>query len=134
MKTSSDTYYLQDSRSYVGNDLLFWSISDGYTTNVARAKVFTLEEAQRQHNTRHTDIPWPKAYIDEKVRPTVDMQYVSRANALASSAISLNTPGPTPKDSTKCHHCGAFMNEGQRYMCGCEHCNETLQTNESKVE
>lgn len=38
---NDDMYYLQDSRGYVGNDLLFWAKgSAGYTTNLEEAELF----------------------------------------------------------------------------------------------
>lgn len=83
-----DEFYLQDSRSYVGNDVLWWAkAGNGYTTDLSRAQVFTREEAQQHHDARRSDIPWPKAYIDGKVRPAVDMQYIRRYNALALTHI-----------------------------------------------
>ncbi|MES2319957.1 MAG: hypothetical protein V4631_20955 [Pseudomonadota bacterium] len=69
---SKNQFYLQDSRSYVGNDLLFWSKDGkGYTTDVSKAQVYSREQALAQHQSRETDIPWPKAYIDAKTRPAV---------------------------------------------------------------
>ena len=81
----TDDYYLQDSRTYVGNDVLWctyvgndvlwWKVGDsGYTTDLRQAKVFSREEALRQNTIRSTDIPWPKYYIDHISRPAVDFQ------------------------------------------------------------
>lgn len=78
----TDQFYLQDSRQIVGNDMMWWALGGGYTSDVSKAEVFTRDEAQRQHNRRETDVPWPKAYIDAKTRPVVDFQYVSREDAL----------------------------------------------------
>lgn len=79
-------FYLQDGRSYVGNDVLWWANRGGYTTDVSMAKTFTKEEAQRLHDLRVSDIPWPKSYIDRKTRPAVDMQYINRSEALNGGA------------------------------------------------
>lgn len=77
-----ELYYLQDSRSYVGNDMLFWCPKGlGYTTDLRKAATFTREEAQAKHNRRATDIPWRKEYIDARTRPACDMQYVNRNEA-----------------------------------------------------
>ena len=75
----SDQFYLQDSRSYVGNDMLFWAKDGkGYTTDINKAHVYTKEKAVAQHESRNSDIPWPKDYIDAKTRQAVDLQYVKR--------------------------------------------------------
>lgn len=118
---SEQLFYLQDSRSYVGNDVLWWAKDgNGYTTDLSKAHAYTREEAQRQHNARRSDIPWPKAYIDEKTRPAVDAQYIRRDDALAGTGIVL-TPDPKPKRETyRCHGCGRFMSAHDYYLRPCE--------------
>lgn len=115
-------FYLQDSRSYVGNDVLWWAKDgEGYTTDLSKARVYTKEEAQRMHESRPTDIPWPKDYIDDKTRPAVDMQYIKRAEALAGTGIVLVKPTKPKREKLRCAHCGAFVAEYQFY-CGCPKC------------
>lgn len=81
-----DQYYMQDSRSYVGNDALWWAEDgNGYTTDVSWAEIFTKERAMRQHNQRETDIPWPKDYIDSITRPAVAFQYMDNEKALVNT-------------------------------------------------
>lgn len=71
-----DEYYLQDNRCYIGNDILFWAKDGkGYTTDTSKAQVYTRKQAYEQHESRGTDIPWLKSYINERTRPSVDMQY-----------------------------------------------------------
>lgn len=78
-------FYLQDSRSYVGNDVLWWVKGGrGYTTDLSKAQTYTKADALAQHEMRKTDIPWPKGYIDGKTRPAVDMQYIKRSEALSA--------------------------------------------------
>ena len=78
----SEFYYLQDSRGYVGNDVLWWAKNgNGYTTDLSKAHVYTKEEAIRKNKSRGTDIPWPKDYIDARTRPAVDMQYIRLEDA-----------------------------------------------------
>ena len=80
----SDLFYLQDSRGYVGNAISWWREGGrGYTCNLAEAGVFTREEAFKLHRNRSTDLPWPKEYIDQHARLTVDMQGLDRAKAMA---------------------------------------------------
>lgn len=69
-------FYLQNSCTYLGNSMLWWAKDGSYTTDLCEAKVFTLDEAQAQHNARHTDIPWPAEYIHEASRLVVDRQDV----------------------------------------------------------
>lgn len=81
---SDKMFYLQDSRSYVGNDVLWWAKDGrGYTTDLRKAHIYTEVEAQKKNSNRKTDIPWPKDYIDAKTRPAVDMQYINRNEAMA---------------------------------------------------
>jgi len=77
-ESRSNQYYLQDSRDFVGNDMLFWQLGGGYTTDVSRAEVFTKDSALKQHSDRETDIPWPVEYIDSITRPAVDVQYADK--------------------------------------------------------
>ena len=51
-------YYVQDSRQFVGNCVLWWRKENaGYTTDIGDAAVF--EEDELPHN-RESDVPWPK--------------------------------------------------------------------------
>lgn len=78
----NDAYYLQDTRSMVGNDVLFWAKGGlGYTTDLREAQVFTKAQVDAHHKSRSTDVPWPKSYIDSKTRPAVDFQYIDQAEA-----------------------------------------------------
>lgn len=84
-RAAADEWYLQDTRQHVGNDVLWWGMPGGYTTDVRKAQVFTRDAAYRQAKVRDTDRPWPKAYIDGKTRPAVDFQYLDHAEALATA-------------------------------------------------
>jgi hypothetical protein len=119
----SDLYYLQDSRSYVGNDVLWWAKDGkGYTTDLSKAHIFTKAEAVSRHESRGTDIPWPKEYIDGKTRPAVDMQYIKRDEALAGTGIVLSKPPKPRREVWNCHACGSFMNVEQVYGSECPKC------------
>lgn len=70
-------YYLQNG--YVGNSILWWAQGrSGYTADITKAHVFTKEEAFAQHKTRKADVPWPKEYIDARIKSHVDAQYCSK--------------------------------------------------------
>ncbi|XJC79897.1 hypothetical protein ACHFCA_34990 (plasmid) [Delftia tsuruhatensis] len=119
----SDLFYVQDSRSYVGNDMLFWGLNgNGYTTDLRKAQLYTQEQAQAMHNSRETDIPWPKKYIDAKTRPAVDMQYVKRHEALAGTGIILTEPKPKRKEQLRCHGCGQFISSSNFWGGPCSYC------------
>lgn len=118
----ADEFYLQDSRNYVGNDMMFWAKGGGYTTDMRKAQVYTKAVAVRLHQMRETDIPWPKEYIDARTRPAVDMQYVKRADALAGTGIELRKPPRKQPDTTNCAGCGRFIGGTERYLGDCKHC------------
>ncbi|TGV06381.1 hypothetical protein E4695_13365 [Alcaligenaceae bacterium 429] len=119
----SNLFYVQDSRSYVGNDMLFWGLNgNGYTTDLRKAQLYTQEQAQSMHNNRETDIPWPKEYIDAKTRPAVDMQYVKRTEALAGTGIVLAERKPRRKEQVRCQGCGSFISETNFWGGCCPRC------------
>lgn len=116
-------FYLQDSRGYVGNDVLWWAKDGkGYTTDLSKAHVYAKDDAVRQHECRETDIPWPKEYIDTRTRPAVDMQYIKRDEALAGTCIVLRKQQKMKKDIYKCYSCGRFLTSCENYS-NCPHCN-----------
>jgi len=128
---NKELYYLQDSRSYVGNDILFWADAGGYTTNVSKAEKFDKEKVIEMHNSRITDIPWPVKYIDEKTRPAVDMQYVDIQTALHGTGITLAQPEKPKREKYKCEDCGQFVTEEEyssRIYAGhpCRNCEDDL--------
>ena len=119
----SDLFYLQDSRSYVGNDVLWWANKGegGYTTDLRKARLFTKVEAQSQHDARETDIPWPKEYIDARTRPAVDMQYINRTEALKDMGITIIKPTMPKRYVNRCGECGCFLSDIQVFD-GCPKC------------
>lgn len=118
-----ELYYMQDSRDYVGNDVLWWAKNgNGYTTDLSRAETYTQEEAQRMHNSRHSDIPWPKSYIDGKTRPAVDVQYIKRNEALSGSNIQIHPDPEARRESIRCIVCGVFMSERHLWAGTCPKC------------
>ena len=85
MKASE--YYLQDNRGSVGNDMMWWAKDGkGYTTDIDRAEVFSEFEAMQQHESRSTDVPWPKDYIDSRTTRVVDIQHVDRSVAMIEAS------------------------------------------------
>ena len=71
-------YYIQDSRQFVGNSVLWWRPkSCGYTCDLSEAGVFTLGEARKICRSRDTDRMWEVNYINSKTQHHVDMQDVT---------------------------------------------------------
>jgi len=63
-------YYVQDSRDFVGNSMLWWAIDGkGYTTDIAKAGRYTHKPTDR-----NTDILWPVEYINSIAQLHVDHQ------------------------------------------------------------
>ena len=77
----TEEYYMQDTRSYVGNCMMWWAKAGGYTSDILKAKVWGYKEAVLQTQCRDTDKRWPKRYIDARTQVTVDMQYVNEKDA-----------------------------------------------------
>jgi hypothetical protein len=73
----ADFYYIQDSRQYVGNSMLWWALGGGYTTDIIKAQVFTEDEAKK-YTSRETDILWDKEEIDKVIKCHVDIQYCNK--------------------------------------------------------
>lgn len=77
-----DMFYLQDSRSCVGDRMMFWAKDGaGYTTDLGAAQRFTTSQAMRRNQTRDTDIPWPVTYIEARHQVSVDHQDISQQDA-----------------------------------------------------
>lgn len=87
-------FYLQDSRTDVGDGLMFWALGGGYTTSLDMAELFTQEQACGH---RETDIPWPKDYVDARAHLGVDHQYISleeaRDQLTQGCSVVLQIPG-----------------------------------------
>lgn len=70
--TNAHLFYVQDTRSFSGNCVIWWRPDGkGYTTDLSDAGLYTAERVARM---RPTDKPWPRDLIDGLARPRVDMQ------------------------------------------------------------
>lgn len=117
-------FYLQDSRSYLGNSMIWWSRDNKHTTDLAMAREFTFEEAMALHRQRETDIPWPVEYISPRLQLTVDMQHVRRSHLLEHGVV-LQMPKPIKKAQFRCANCGGFMGYVVTMMTACPNCGHT---------
>ena len=73
-----DLYYIQDTRTYVGNSVMWWRVDGhGYTPN--------LDEAWKVPATwrgRDTDKLWPCKEIDARATRQFDMQLFREIQSL----------------------------------------------------
>jgi len=78
---SEQMYYVQDSRSYVGNSPLWWALGGGgYTCDIDKAELHTYDEAMALFESRNTDIPWKKEDVQQAVKSLVDSQYLKKSD------------------------------------------------------
>jgi hypothetical protein len=82
--SDDDMYYVQDSRSYVGNAVLWWGLeSNGYVTDLKRAQKYTKAEiVSKFGDGRETDVIWPASHVEGAVREYVDAQGLERQNCI----------------------------------------------------
>ena len=78
--SDGDMYYVQDSRSYVGNAVLWWGLGgSGYVTDLKRAQKYTKAEIiSKFGDGRDTDIIWSANHVEGAVREYVDAQGLKR--------------------------------------------------------
>lgn len=75
------SFYLQDKRTIIGNNMTWWAYGDhGYTTDLKKAKAWSFQElkARGYDDPKHPKYrAWFADYIDERASITVDCQNVS---------------------------------------------------------
>lgn len=75
LDNDSDLYYLQESRSFNGNYMMFWGLEDkGYTSDIRKAQTYSLEDAEKRASNRETDIPRKVSDIKPLARHCFDGQ------------------------------------------------------------
>ena len=117
----TEMYYIQDTRQFVGNDVLWWGPDrKGYTCKIDQAGLYTKEEAIAQFKSRETDVPWPQEYIDGVTSRVVDHQAMKRETCGEELPHVERWQPPKPKPQN-CDGCGRFLTTEQMY-CGCDNC------------
>jgi len=77
---SSDLFVIQDSRSYVGNSVLWWAVDGGgYTCELDKAWKVPREKAEGICRDRSTDVMWPLALVSGLAQKHVDIQHLHAA-------------------------------------------------------
>ena len=70
-------YYLQDTRSIVGNSIVWWRKNHrGYTCDIRSAHIWSEEEMLEKIKIglRSTDVFYPKEKIDKLIQHHIDIQ------------------------------------------------------------
>jgi hypothetical protein len=85
-KTSmSKTYFIQDTRAFVGNCVYWWAKDGaGYTTHLDDAWEVDEETARAAENNRDTDKAWPADVVRAAASMQVDVQRLTRTPRLTS--------------------------------------------------
>lgn len=79
-ETKANEYYLQDTRSVVGNSLLWWAANDsGYTCDIRCARVWTDEDLMKRFDIPLKSLPGKytlhhKFAIDRIIQHHIDHQ------------------------------------------------------------
>lgn len=85
----SKTYFIQDTRSYVGNSVLWWRADGkGYTTDLEDAWEVDEDKACRIERNRETDKAWPADVARAAARTHVDVQRLPARDRLSDEASS----------------------------------------------
>ncbi len=80
--SDDETYYVQDSRNYVGNAVLWYGLNNnGYPTDLKQAQKYTGAELKKR-TWRDTDVIWESEHVETAVREYVDMQYLNKENSI----------------------------------------------------
>lgn len=79
-------FLMQETESRSGGSFATWWRHDdcGYTTDINSARLFSFEEAQKQNQMRHTDIPVPFEVLKSKATRSINMEKL-RADAPEAS-------------------------------------------------
>jgi len=74
----NEFFYIQDTRTYVGNSVLWWGINGkGYTTDILSAHKYKKEEILKNFDEwRETDKFWIADHVNKHIKSHIDMQYL----------------------------------------------------------
>lgn len=72
---TDELFYIQDTRNYVGNSVLWWRENGaGYTTNLDEALKVPRKRALQMQLDRASDRAWPCEKVDKLATRQFDMQ------------------------------------------------------------
>jgi len=67
-------YYVQDSRSVVGNCASWWCPNNaGYTCDISKAGLYTAKQVS---SMRETDVAWPKEVVEKLIIKHVRVEHL----------------------------------------------------------
>jgi cell division ATPase FtsA len=82
-----EMYYIQDTRSYCGNSVMWWAVDGhGYTSDIAKAWKVSKHYAERMIRSRDTDKAWPVSEVNKHIRQHIDHQDLRDVEPLSRSA------------------------------------------------
>ena len=117
-----DAFYVRRMDDWVGNDILFATKGDKYTTNVADARVFSKAEAFTWILQHPSDGVLPKEYADAKSRPAVEAKQTKLKEALGEANAKLAKKERRRPETHRCHSCGIFLTAVNYYTAPCPRC------------
>lgn len=117
-----EEFYLQFNRKN-GNSNLFWCKKGGNTTtNLSEAETYDRNTAFERHDRHNAMVPWPKVYVDEKIRSTVPKSILSLNLAYEGMDVNFKSLTPAFVKVLRCKGCGRMVNEHKFYESPCLHC------------
>jgi hypothetical protein len=67
-------YCIQDTRSYIGDSVVWWRVGGrGYTYDIDQAWIVGESEARRIESIRGTDKAWPVELVEASIVRSVDI-------------------------------------------------------------
>lgn len=73
-RSTDSEYYIQDTRFYWGDYVVWWGPNNsGYTVDLDKAGLYTLEEAERIEQIRGTDKKWHRRDVEQAIVRAVDV-------------------------------------------------------------
>lgn len=76
----SRQYYIQDTRDFIGNSIIWWRDGGGYTDRIDDAEIFSESDALEITKGRNPHEPWLKSYIDSRTFKAVNAQDIKSKN------------------------------------------------------
>lgn len=114
---ADDRIYVAYKQEWDGNCLIWRSLTNGRTSNLAEASTWSLSHAPGWLARGY--VPWPKSYIDQHSRTVVQACMLNHKQALRSVGLKLPKVKPQRRKwrtyITNCQGCGRFLTEAQRY-------------------
>lgn len=72
----NELFYVQDSRNYVGNSILWWGLNNnGYVCDIRKAHKYTKGEILKRFSAgRDSDVIWSAKHVEDNISQHIDSQ------------------------------------------------------------